>query len=82
MTNVPGPQDPLYAAGARLLETFPVVPLVPGQGLAIGITSYDGGLFYGLDGDRDALSDLDVLAQSIDEALDELLATVPMESDR
>jgi diacylglycerol O-acyltransferase len=77
VTNVPGPQVPLYAAGARMLEMFPVVPLVAGQGLAIGITSYDGGLFYGLNGDRDALPDIDVVAQTIDEALDELLATVP-----
>jgi WS/DGAT/MGAT family acyltransferase len=76
VTNVPGPQVPLYAAGARMLEMFPVVPLAQGQGLAIGITSYDGGLYYGLNGDRDALADVDVLAQTIDEALDELLATV------
>jgi hypothetical protein len=76
VTNVPGPQVPLYAAGARLLETFPVVPLVAGQGLAIGITSYDGRLCYGLQGDRDALPDIDVVAQTIDEAIDELLATV------
>ena len=76
VTNVPGPQVPLYAAGARMLEMFPVVPLVAGQGLAVGITSYDGALCYGLNGDRDALADVDVLAQALDEALDELLATV------
>jgi diacylglycerol O-acyltransferase / wax synthase len=75
VTNVPGPQVPLYAAGARMLEMFPVVPLAPGQGLAIGITSYDGGVFFGLNGDRDALADVDVIAQTIDEALDELVAT-------
>ncbi len=72
VTNVPGPQVPLYAAGARMLEMFPVVPLAAGQGLAIGITSYDGALCFGLNGDRDALADIDVLAQSIDESLDEL----------
>ena len=72
VTNVPGPQVPLYVAGARMRETFPVVPLAEGQGLAIGITSYDGGLYYGLNGDRDALPDLDVVAQTIEEALDEL----------
>jgi hypothetical protein len=75
VTNVPGPQVPLYAAGARMLEMFPVVPLAAGQGLAVGITSYDGRLCYGLNGDRDALADLDVLAQTIDEGLDELVAT-------
>jgi WS/DGAT/MGAT family acyltransferase len=76
VTNVPGPQVPLYAAGARLLETYPVVPLADGQGLAVGITSYDGGLFYGFTADRDALPDVDVLATTVDEAFDELRATV------
>ncbi len=76
VTNVPGPQFPLYAAGARMLEMFPVVPLARGQALAIGLTSYDGGVFYGFNGDRDAMSDVDVLAGMVDEALDELLATV------
>jgi diacylglycerol O-acyltransferase len=76
VTNVPGPQFPLYAAGARMLEMFPVVPLAKGQALAIGLTSYDGGVFYGFNGDRDAMSDVDVLAAMVDESLDELLATV------
>ena len=75
VTNVPGPQVPLYAAGARLIEMFPVVPLVQGQGLAIGVTSYDGGLFYGVTGDRDAMPDVDLLAGMIGESLDELRAT-------
>jgi diacylglycerol O-acyltransferase / wax synthase len=76
VTNVPGPQFPLYAAGARMLEMFPVVPLAKGQALSIGLTSYDGGVFYGFNGDRDAMSDVDVLAGLVDEALDELLSTV------
>lgn len=76
VTNVPGPQVPLHAAGARMLEMFPVVPLAPGQGLAVGITSYDGGVFFGLNGDRDALADIDVIAQTLDEALDELQGAV------
>lgn len=75
VTNVPGPQFPLYAAGARMLEMFPVVPLAKGQALSIGLTSYDGGVYYGFNGDRDALHDVDVLAGLVDEALDELLAT-------
>ena len=73
ITNVPGPQFPLYAAGARLLASYPVLPLLPGQALAIGVTSYDGKVFYGLDADRDALPDIDVLAACIGEALDELV---------
>jgi WS/DGAT/MGAT family acyltransferase len=76
VTNVPGPQFPLYAAGARMREMFPVVPLAKGQALAIGLTSYDGGVYYGFNGDRDAMSDVDVLAGMVDEALEELLGTV------
>ena len=76
VTNVPGPQFPLYAAGARMLEMFPVVPLAKGQALAIGLTSYDGGVYYGLNGDRDAMADVDVLAGMVGESLEELLGTV------
>jgi diacylglycerol O-acyltransferase / wax synthase len=76
VTNVPGPQFPLYAAGARMLELFPVVPLAKGQALAIGLTSYDGGVYYGLNGDRDAMPDVDVLAGMVHESLDELRGTV------
>ena len=73
VTNVPGPQTPLYAAGARMLETYPVHPLLPGQALAIGVTSYDGQVFYGITADRDLVPDADVLAQCLTEALTELL---------
>jgi len=76
VTNVPGPQSPLYAAGARMIETYPVHPLLPGHALAIGVTSYDGHVFYGLTADRDLLPDADLLAQCLTEALDELLDTV------
>jgi WS/DGAT/MGAT family acyltransferase len=72
VTNVPGPPRPLYAMGARMLDMFPVVPLAGGQAVSIGITSYDGGMHYGLNADRDALPDVDVLAESMAEALDEL----------
>jgi hypothetical protein len=76
VTNVPGPQFPLYAAGAQMLECYPVVPLSKGQAVSIGLTSYDGGLFYGLNADRDAMPDVDVLAQCIEESLAELVGTV------
>ncbi len=76
VTNVPGPQFPLYAAGARMLEMYPVVPLAKGQAVAIGLTSYDGGVFYGLNADRDAMPDIDVLAALIEESLAELVGTV------
>ena len=75
ITNVPGPQSPLYAAGARMLETYPVHPLQPGHALSIGVTSYDGSVFYGITADHDMLPDVDVLGQCVTEALDELLDT-------
>jgi WS/DGAT/MGAT family acyltransferase len=73
VTNVPGPQRPLYAAGARVLEVWPVVPLAPGQGLAIGMTSYDGCVYVGLDADRDTVGDVDVLADLLEQEAAELL---------
>ncbi len=77
VTNVPGPQQPLYAGDARMLAAYPVVPLAKGQALSIGLTSYDGQVFYGLNADRDAMPDVDVLAQCLEDALTELLETVP-----
>jgi diacylglycerol O-acyltransferase / wax synthase len=76
VTNVPGPQFPLYAGGARMLEVYPVVPLAKGQAVSIGLTSYDGGVYYGMNADRNAMSDIDVLAQLIEESLAELVDTV------
>lgn len=76
VTNVPGPQSSLYAAGARMVATYPVPPLLPGHALAIGVTSYDGLVSYGVTADRDLVPDADVLGQCIREALDELLDTV------
>ena len=76
VTNVPGPQFPLYAAGAQMLECYPVVPLSKGQAVSVGLTSYNGGVYYGLNADRDAMPDVDVLAQCIEESLAELVGTV------
>ena len=73
ITNVPGPQTPLYAAGARMVSTYPVMPLGRGQALSIGLTSYDGGVYYGLNADRDAMPDADVLGRGVVDALHELL---------
>jgi WS/DGAT/MGAT family acyltransferase len=74
VTNVPGPQVPLYASGARLTEMFPILPLAPGQAVSIGLTSYDCGVYYGVNGDRDAASDLATIAELIEESLTELVA--------
>ena len=73
VTNVPGPQVPLYAAGSRMLEVFPVVPLARGQGLSIGMTSYDGRVYFGLNADRESVGDVDVLADLIEQEVAELV---------
>jgi WS/DGAT/MGAT family acyltransferase len=75
ITNVPGPQLPLYAGGALMLAAHPVVPLARGQAVSVGLTSYNGGVFFGLNADREAMPDVDVLAQCIDDAVAEMLAT-------
>lgn len=76
VTNVPGPQQPLFAGRARMLSAFPVVPLAKGQAVSIGLTSYDGRVCYGLNADRDAMPDVDVLGQCIADSLAELVETV------
>lgn len=73
VTNVPGPQEPVYAAGARMLSSYPVPPLIPGHPLVIGVTSYDGGVRFGITADRDWIPDPDLLAACVPEALEELL---------
>jgi WS/DGAT/MGAT family acyltransferase len=72
VTNVPGPQVPLYAAGSRMLEVFPVVPLLRGQALSIGITSYDGHVYFGLNADRDSVGDVGLLADLIEQEVGRL----------
>jgi WS/DGAT/MGAT family acyltransferase len=72
VTNVPGPQVPLYCLGARLLEVYPIVPLSRNLTLNIAILSYSGQLHFGLMGDGDAGGDLELLAGGIEDAFAEL----------
>jgi diacylglycerol O-acyltransferase len=72
VTNVPGPQFPLYMLGRRLLRIYPQVPLVRNTALGIAIMSYDGTLDFGLVADFDALPDLDDLAIALRDAIAEL----------
>jgi diacylglycerol O-acyltransferase len=74
VTNVPGPQFPLYILGRRLLRIYPQVPLVTNTALGIAIMSYDGTLNFGLLGDYDALPDLDDLAAALRDAIAALAA--------
>jgi diacylglycerol O-acyltransferase len=74
VTNVPGPQFPLYMLGRQLDAMFPMVPLAENQALGIAIMSYNGQLNFGLNADYDALPDLEALADELRASIDELAA--------
>jgi diacylglycerol O-acyltransferase / wax synthase len=74
VTNVPGPQFPLYLLGREMQELVPVAFLPEDQALAVAIMSYNGKVDFGLLGDYDAMADLEVFAHLLEESLDELLA--------
>jgi WS/DGAT/MGAT family acyltransferase len=74
VTNVPGPQFPLYLLGRRMLRCFPQVPLAALQSMGIALLSYNGQVGAGLIGDADAARDLPTLASAMIESLDELHA--------
>jgi WS/DGAT/MGAT family acyltransferase len=72
VSNVPGPQVPMYIAGAKLLANYPVMPTAENVGLSIAVTSLAGTMGFGFTGDWDLLPDIDFLAASLEEAIDEL----------
>ncbi len=72
ITNVPGPQQPLYAYGSRLVALWPLVPLAAEHCLGLAVFSYDGDLFFTLNADRDSVPDLDVLIAGIEAEIAEL----------
>lgn len=72
ITNVPGPQRRLYAFGAPMVDALPLVPLAADHALGIAIVSYEGRLVFGINGDWDALPDIDTVAEGIEEALAQL----------
>ncbi len=74
VTNIPGPQMPLYVLGRELEDLFPLAFLPQDHALAIAIMSYNGGLDYGLLGDYDAMPDIDLVAEGIEVSLAQLLA--------
>jgi len=73
-TNVPGPQQPLYGMGRRLVEIIPYVPIATSVRIGIAIFSYCGNITFGLTGDFTANPDLDVLARGIEDGIAELVA--------
>jgi hypothetical protein len=72
ISNVPGPQVPMYIAGARLLVNYPVMPLAENVGLSVAVTSLAGAMGFGFTGDWDGMPDIEFLATSVEESLDEL----------
>jgi diacylglycerol O-acyltransferase len=72
VTNVPGPQLPLFMLGRKLRAFYPLVPLSPNTALGIAIMSYDGHVFFGLLGDFDAMPDVDALGEDVQAAVEEL----------
>jgi diacylglycerol O-acyltransferase len=82
VTNVPGPQFPLYVLGRKMESIFPMVPLARRQALCVGIMSYDGQVNFGLIGDYDAMADLDSFALDLEAATAEVVATVPARKKR
>ena len=73
VTNVPGPQFPLYVLGRELEDLFPVAFLPENQSLAVAIMSYNGRMDFGLLGDYDAMEDLESLGDALRESLEELV---------
>ena len=81
ISNVPGPQLPLFLLGRKIDAIYPFVPLSPqGHALSIGVLSYDGGVYFGLAGDRDVLRDLDDLAGDLALALGEQMQAAGLEA--
>ena len=85
VTNIPGPQFPLYVLGQELLSMFPVAFLAGDRALAVAAMSYNGSVDFGLIGDYDQLADIDVVAEGLRDALAELVSAAggpPAASDR
>src|SRR4051794_15695513 len=77
ISNVPGPQFPLYLAGARLVANYPVSVITDGMGLNITVMSYDGHLDVGIVADREQMPDVALLMGWLEESLAELMAGAP-----
>ncbi len=82
VTNVPGPQFPLYLLGRELQDVFPMVPLAKNQGVCFALMSYNGRVNFGLTADYDAMPDLDQLAGDLEASIAELAAAAPSAGGR
>ncbi|UCE87105.1 MAG: DUF427 domain-containing protein, partial [Deltaproteobacteria bacterium] len=84
VTNVPGPQVPLYTLGAKMLEAYPHVPLTDNLGLGVALLSYNGKLFWGFNADYDLVPDLDAFVAAVEDSCAEMrdLASAALRSER
>jgi diacylglycerol O-acyltransferase / wax synthase len=74
LSNAPGPQAPRYLRGVPMVAAYPFIPLAGDAALSIAVSSYAGGMFFGLLGDRVAMADIEALARSIRDAIADLVA--------
>ncbi|MFP6663108.1 MAG: WS/DGAT domain-containing protein [Deltaproteobacteria bacterium] len=82
VTNIPGPQFPLYLFGARMKAMLPQVPLLRGMALAIGLMSYDGNVCWGLTADSKLVPDLPQFREALIESYEEICTAQGVELDR
>jgi len=78
VTNVPGPQVPLYLVGAPMLESYPIGPLFQNQAVIVALFSYSGMLFWGLNADAERMPDLGELREDLERAFEELAAVAAL----
>ena len=77
ISNVPGPDFPLYYAGAELVAAYPMGPVMEGAGLNVTVMSYQGNIDIGFMVDEDLVPDVWAMADAVEPALEELMAAVP-----
>ena len=82
VVNVPGPQHPMYVADARLVGSYPLMPLPQNQALSISLMSYDGQLFFGVNADRSAIVEVESFMGCLRDSLEELTQAANMRGDR
>jgi diacylglycerol O-acyltransferase len=73
VSNIPGPDFPLYLAGNRLVAMYPLGPIIEGVGVNVTVFSYAGTMYFGINGCWDLVPDVGVLAMGLRDALDALL---------
>lgn len=81
VTNVPGPQIPLYMLGAKLVEAFPLVPLLANTGCGVALFSYDGKLCWGFNADYELMPDLRTFVRAVESSFKELAAAADVSLD-